>query len=239
MDIIIGSARHDETGKYINGQKGDSLQSSVPDLKGEVSMQKFYVHRKGWNIIRAKDIKTADKIAEIMRNACNNPNIGYSQSDRYGIIRNGTGTKQKCNCDCSSLVRQCIREATGKDPGDFTTRNAVIKFDAMGCFEKVIPYTSKTLLYSGDILCTKSKGHIVIVTDGNKRIGEEISAECYPVYDGYSISIVVALQLLGIDSSVTHRKKIAKANGIEGYKGTAAQNEKMLKLLKEGKLIKA
>ena len=37
---------------------------------------------------------------------------------------------------------------------------------------------------------------------------------------------------------MTNRKKITAANNISNYTGTAAQNEKMLNLLKQGKLIK-
>ena len=173
MDIIIGSARHDEKGAYAGGAKGDSVQSSTPDYKGEVSMQKFYVHSKGWNIIRAKSGIVANALAEAMRRACNNSNIGYSQSDRYGILSVGISTQQKCNCDCSSLVRQCVKEATGMDPKDFTTGNASKVLAATGFFKDVIPYKSRVTLYTGDILCTQTKGHIVIVVDGNKRASEE------------------------------------------------------------------
>lgn len=63
--------------------------------------------------------------------------------------------------------------------------------------------------------------------------------EYYPKHTGTSNSIVDGLKSLGIDSSYQHRKEIAKANGIEGYRGTAAQNGKMLSLLKQGKLIKS
>lgn len=49
-------------------------------------------------------------------------------------------------------------------------------------------------------------------------------------------SIVDALKSIGVDSSMTNRKKIAAANNISNYTGTAAQNEKMLNLLKQGKL---
>ena len=57
-------------------------------------------------------------------------------------------------------------------------------------------------------------------------------------YTGNSTSIVVALTSLGIDSDIDHRKKIAEVNGIKEYKGSAAQNTKLLKLLSEGRLIK-
>jgi hypothetical protein len=62
----------------------------------------------------------------------------------------------------------------------------------------------------------------------------------YPKYIGFSISIVDALRAIGVkDVTLSHRKKIAKTNGIANYTGTASQNLKILKLLKKGKLIKA
>lgn len=60
----------------------------------------------------------------------------------------------------------------------------------------------------------------------------------YPKYSGKSLSIVDALKSLKIDSSFENRKKIALKNSIKNYKGTAKQNEKMLALLKRGKLKK-
>ena len=62
----------------------------------------------------------------------------------------------------------------------------------------------------------------------------------YPKYNGTSGSITVALSAVGEkDYSLAHRKKIATANKISGYIGTATQNTTMLNLLKQGKLIKA
>lgn len=73
----------------------------------------------------------------------------------------------------------------------------------------------------------------VVIDDGNKL-------SYYPKYKGLAISIVDALSSVGVkDVSKTHRAKIAKANGIKNYTGTAAQNLRLLKLLKNGKLIKA
>lgn len=169
MTIIIGSARVDERGSYSGGAKGDQKQSAVPDMRGEVSMQNFYIHSKGWYVIRPKDANVARDIAAAMKRACNNPCIGYSQSDRYGITKYGTATTTKTNADCSSLVRQCVKEASGKDPGDFTTWNEVQALNNTGLFEPARSYTSDTKLYDGDILVTKTKGHTVIVTDGYTR----------------------------------------------------------------------
>ena len=60
----------------------------------------------------------------------------------------------------------------------------------------------------------------------------------YPRYFGTSNSLVDTLKVVKVSSSFENRKKIAKANGITNYSGTAAQNTQLLNLLKQGKLIK-
>ena len=76
----------------------------------------------------------------------------------------------------------------------------------------------------------------------NKLSGKTTTAtpkvNYYSRYFGTSGSIVTALNSLKIGSSFSNRKKIAKVNGIKLYAGTAAQNTKLLNLLKKGKLIK-
>lgn len=51
-------------------------------------------------------------------------------------------------------------------------------------------------------------------------------------------SIVDALKAAGGSGSMAERQKIAAANGIKNYTGTAAQNNAMLQKLKEGNLVK-
>lgn len=51
-------------------------------------------------------------------------------------------------------------------------------------------------------------------------------------------SFVDALKKRGVNASMKFRKKIASVNGIKNYTGTAKQNEKLLHLMKKGKLIK-
>lgn len=170
--IMIGSARIDERGKSSGGAVGDQKQTSrTNDTKGEVSMQPFYVHSKGWYILRPKNAALAAKMAERMTAACNNKNIGYDQGNRLGVIKYGIDTKVKTECDCSSLARQDVKEASGKDPGNFTTANAAAVLGATGLFMSKIAYVSqaKTPIYNGDILVTKTKGHIVVVVSGNPR----------------------------------------------------------------------
>ena len=171
MAIMVSSARSDERGKYSGGKAGDQKQKSkTNDTRGEVSMQPMYTHRKGWIICRPKKVSHADAIADGGARAANNPNIGYSQSDRLGVVKHGINTKVKTNADCSSLVRQAVKEATGRDPGNFTTANEVNMLVATGLFTKTAYVNqSKTPVYNGDILVTKTKGHTVIVVSGNPR----------------------------------------------------------------------
>ena len=163
MKVMIGSARIDERGKLSGGNAGDQKQISTPDYKGEVSQQDFYVHSKGWTILRAKKAKQAQKLAEAMITACNNKNIGYDQGNRLNILKFGTSSTTPTECDCSSLVRQCVIEATGKDPGNFTTVKEVSSLLYTKLFDR-LSFQGADSLKEGDILVTKTKGHTVIVT---------------------------------------------------------------------------
>lgn len=59
----------------------------------------------------------------------------------------------------------------------------------------------------------------------------------YPAFS--NVSIVDGLNSIGVDSSKAHRKKIAAANGISNYSGTASQNNQLCALAKKGRLKKS
>ena len=228
-NVRIGSARCDERGKLTGGKAGDQTGK-------EVSEQNFYVHSKGWYILRPRSEEHATKIAERMKAACNNPNLGYDQNNRLGVIKHGIDTTTPTECDCSALVRACVKEATGKDPGNFTTANEKGMILATGLFDDIGSYKIGSKLYPGDILVTKSKGHTVICTEGPKR---PAPVSYYPKCSDKHTSIVDALMSVGeMNITKSYRKNIAAANGINNYTGTAADNTKLLKLLKAGKLKK-
>jgi hypothetical protein len=253
--IMIGSARIDEDGKISGGKAGDQKQtSSTNDTSGEVSMQKMYTHTKGWLVFRPKDAAIATKCATEMTNACNNAHIGYDQSQRLTlwnyVVKNAVKSLAKVSSDvevdCSELIRTVIYVVTGKDVGDFSTATEAAVLKKSGLFEESFEYVSqeKTPVYDGDVLVTKTKGHTAMVVSGNARTttstSTETSVSYYKKYTGTSSSIVDALTAVGeTDTSKTHRTKIATANGISGYSGTAAENTKLLTLLKKGKLVKA
>jgi hypothetical protein len=238
MGIIVGSARHDENGKYTGGKKGDQLQKSgASDTKGECSLQGFYVHPKGWFILRPVSKLLADNLAESMMTACDNKNIGYSQGCQRKTV-DDICSLIPINVDCSKLVRDCIYHSSHHDVGNFTTASEVAVLEKSGLFEKHIAFKSqeKTPVYNGDVLVSQTKGHTVIVCTGSPRPQDK---KYYPKYTGTTTSIVTALKSVGEnDTSFAHRKKIASANGINLYVGTATQNTQLLKLLKSGKLVR-
>lgn len=167
MAIKFGSARIDEFGNISGGVAGDSTGR-------EVCEEPMYIHTLGWIILRLKEVYYAAANAEAMKRACDNDNIGYDQSQRLGVVSYGTNTTEKTESDCGTLVRRCIIEATGIDPGNFTTANEVNVLLDTGLFEKIgFISQERTPVFNGDVLVTKTKGHTVIVTSGNPR-NEEV-----------------------------------------------------------------
>lgn len=184
-NLKVGSARIDENGNATGGKAGDQTGK-------EVSTQDYYVHSKGWYLLRPKSVEIANVIANAMLSACNNDNIGYDQSNRNGVITQlkvyGSLAKiaVATESDCSSLVRACCIEA-GIEVGDFTTGNEATVLGATGMFEAKVSVTASTTLYNGDVLVTKTKGHTVVVVSGNARAtthsGSTASSGAYSVGD--------------------------------------------------------
>lgn len=176
MEIYFGSARINENNKVSGGAPGDQKQSSTPDMAGEVAIEKFYAHKLGWYILRAKNAAQARQIAVSMLRACNNANIGYDQgTHRLGVVKYGTASTVKTGCDCGSLVRQCVKEATGKDAGNFDTGTERQALMNTGLFT-LVEYTGSDCLREGDILVTKTKGHTgVIVSAPTASNGTTVS----------------------------------------------------------------
>ena len=208
MAILIGHASIDENGKIQGGNAGDQTEK-------EVCTRSYYIHSKGWYLLRPKDVTHAIAIAEAMLRACNNAYIGYDQGNRLGVIKYGTRTKTKTECDCSSLVRQCVIEGSGKDAGNFTTSNEVSKLEATGLFEKAVAVTSSTVLYDGDILVTKTKGHTVIVVSGNPRKPKATTSTSSIVKAGQQHAINFTGVKIAIDGIVGPETKKMKARVLQ------------------------
>ena len=109
--VRIGSARIDENGKTVGGKAGDQTGK-------EVSTQSWYLHKKGWIILRAKNSDTREKIARCMEAACANNHIGYDQNQRTSLFLiaqkigyNPAWVTVDCETDCSELVHVCVAYA--------------------------------------------------------------------------------------------------------------------------------
>ena len=165
MSIIVGSARHDENGRISGGKAGDNTGN-------EVTTQSYYAHRQGWLCFRCGDKSKADKIAYAMKAACNNNNIGYDQNERdtlYNAAKKvGFDTAkvtEKCETDCSALVRVCLCYA-GFDASNFNTESEPGVLRKLGFKEVSFTKSTGAGLKNGDILVTPKKGHTVIVVTG-------------------------------------------------------------------------
>ena len=160
MAVKIGSARIDERGKISGGAAGNQTGK-------ELSTQNWYLHSKGWRVLRPKDYSKARKMAECMEMACKNMNIGYDQNQRntlyneakqYGF--NVSKVNKKVETDCSALVRVCCAYA-GIIVDDFNTSSEASRLLSSGEFTELTDsqYTkSSTYLRMGDVLVTKTKG---------------------------------------------------------------------------------
>ena len=171
MTYIVGSARIDEFGKATGGKEGDQKQTSTPDYKGEVSMQTFYVDKRGFYVLRLKKDSQAVKMAKAMETYCNDKHVGYNQDERLQIMTYD-GTKD-VNCDCATLIERCVKDATGVDPKGkadvFYTANERALLLATGLFNDMGKYKAGMKLFEGDVLVTCTKGHTLAVVEGESR----------------------------------------------------------------------
>ena len=188
MAVLIGSARSDERGKITGGAAGDQTGK-------EVSTQNWYLHKKGWVVIRANDPAVREKIAKSMEMICANNNIGYDQRNRNGLynaVKNKNFNASKCTvkteCDCSAAVRVCVHYA-GIKCGDFNTSSELKVLKGTKAFTAYTEskYTnSSDYLLRGDILVTKTKGHtVVVLSNGSKAAASNTSTStklAVPIY---------------------------------------------------------
>lgn len=173
--VRIGSARIDENGKVSGGVPGD--QTGL-----EVAIEPWYLHKQGWVVIRAKDAKVRERIAICMEAACANDLIGYNQKGSWELYDKSKQYGWDCskvnvtaNTDCSSLVRTCVAFAAQKEIAWFSTLNEVTVLDGTKLFDILTDakYTkSSDYLLRGDILCTCTQGHTVVVLDNGSKAGQ-------------------------------------------------------------------
>lgn len=183
MAVLIGSARIAETGG-INGTKGDQTGK-------EVAVEKFYVHRLGWIVLRPYSSADAEKMAKCMEGICANNNFGYGQATRLTGFNelqkvgfDPKKVKTKCNIDCSEAIRACCWAAGIKIP-DIYTGNLVSVLTGTGKFKR-ITFTKEADLKRGDVLCTKRQGHTALVLSNGSNFGSAAKPTTTPASGGTS-----------------------------------------------------
>ena len=181
--VRVGSARIDERGKAYGGKAGDQTGR-------ELSTQKWYLHKMGWRVFRAKSRDAALKIAADMEAACGNSHIGYDQWQRNTLYKAAEPlgfdcgkVRTDCETDCSALVRVCCAYAGIMGlPSDFRTGNMPANLMATGAFVELrgAKYTDQSAyLGKGDILVTKTHGHTVVVLDDGARYEGAVEVRDY------------------------------------------------------------
>lgn len=171
----IGHSLKNEKSTYKGGKKGDQTGK-------EILIAEWYLHTKGWIVIRAKDPEVREKLAQAMEMICQNDNFGYCQDHRLSGFEEAakvgydpSKVKVKCELDCSQAVRLCLHYA-GIKCENFRTRTQEAVLRKTGKFEFLTSdkyCKSCDYLLRGDILLTaKVPGHTIInLTDGDKIKG--------------------------------------------------------------------
>lgn len=189
--VYIGHASGDENRAAHGGQAGDQTGT-------EVCVRKWYKHSKGWRLIRATSAAVRDKIASAMEAAADNANIGYDQYQRDTLLKlaaqagfDVTQVNAPCETDCSALVRVCVAHAMGRDivpelTGErFYTGNMCRVLLKSGEFSELTgaEYTDASdRLMRGDILCTRTQGHtVVVLNDGENAALPAVTHSARPM----------------------------------------------------------
>ena len=225
--VYVGSARNDENGKATGGQPGDQKGGR------EVSTQKWYEHDLGWRVFRAIDPGKAEKIGQEMRDACDNDNIGYDQSDRYDLFRDAEkagfeleNVNTPTEVDCSELVRCCCAAAgiMNLPTSGFRTGNMPKNLLATGEFIELTgdKYTkSPDYLGKGDILVTRSAGHtVVVLNDGDEYEGTVDPDELGKGDEGSAV-VNLQKQLLALGYNLGEFG--SEGNGVDGDFGSKTE----------------
>ena len=153
----------------------------------------------------------------------------YSESAPDGDV--GASYYPKPNYIGTSLVGAL--DAIGVD-SSFDNREKIAKANGIIDYAGTADQNNKmlSLLMSGRLICPDN------TEGGGDSDGGGTGDTYYPIPNYTGTSLVGALNAIGVDSSFDNREKIAAANGITDYAGTANQNNKLLNLLMSGRLIR-
>jgi uncharacterized protein YgiM (DUF1202 family) len=216
--VKLASASIDERGKASGGKAGDQTEK-------EVKIQNYYVHSKGWRVFRPISNEIAEKIANDAEWAANNKNIGYDQWERQTLYRAASlvgfdcsKVTTPCETDCSALVRVCLAYAGISVPPDFRTSN---EGKYLLESKKFIELTSdkytkgSNYLRRGDILCTKTQGHTVIVISNGDDSEDTPNPPKYVEVTAKSVNVRTAPNTTGKVLGIVYKGRKLQYQGID------------------------
>lgn len=218
MSVKLASASIDENGKAMGGKAGDQTGR-------EVKIQDYYNHTKGWRVFRPIDKDTAEKIAYDAEAAARNNKIGYDQGQRQTLYNAAekvgfdcAKVTTPCETDCSALVRVCLAYAGINVPAGFRTSNERTYLLSSGRFVELTQskYTKGgEYLRRGDILCTKTQGHTVVVISNGKYSDENPDPPKYVEVTAKSVNVRTAPNTAGKVLGIVFKGGILKYQGLD------------------------
>ncbi|MBQ2404787.1 MAG: hypothetical protein II280_05195 [Lachnospiraceae bacterium] len=192
MALMIGHACSNERSEITGGTPGDQTGR-------EVRINTFFDGQTWQVIYRCKDKSKAKLIAQYMKDACENDNIGYDTGKtRYSCwdeamkVGSTKGIKTPCNTDCSQLVDICVNLSGISVSKYLWTAIEDQLLMSTGMFDRI---TDQNILRGngiclGDILWRT--GHTAIVVEADetpsgydktpKWVGEAFGAKLVNVY---------------------------------------------------------
>lgn len=169
----IGHACNDEHGHLSGGSAGDQTGHEVATGAWRYGGGAF-----GWTFVaRAKNPEVSLKMAQLMKDACNNSHIGYDKSNRRSVYYaakannwNIAGITTNVEADCISLVCTVATAAGAPlsvNAGSRDLKQYIIRSGDFDIFT-TSDYTASTKkLLPGDILCTQGKHACIVVESPN------------------------------------------------------------------------
>ena len=190
-----------------------------------MAIEPWYSHPKKYVVARAKRASVRESIASDMEAACANDMIGYNQARSWDLYDKSkpygwdcSKVKVTSDVDCSTLVRTCVAYALQRGIPWFSTLNEIEKLSETGEFEilRDEKYSqSPDYLLRGDILCTATQGHTLVVLDNGAKVGQsssqppQSSTEGNTSLCGKGIGTAVALTPMNIRTGAdTSAKKL-------------------------------
>jgi len=218
MAVKIGHACQDENGR------GEGLISGDQTGK-EVRLAAWYISGDGWGwYIEAKDPALRERMAAMMEQACANPKIGYSRTNRSkwyksAKVNSGDVTKADGDCDCSSLVSGIANLAGASVKSGLSTKTMLTPFKNSGDFTI---YTDDAHLKT-DRLARRGGiylrvGHTLMVLEDGSSVGNEPNYPIVPVPTVNPPYVLIVCKALNIrNGSGTEHQKLGIARNGECY----------------------